>query len=410
MTRWPAPVVALQHRNFRLLWLGQLVSFSGSMMQTAAILWHVSLLAPPDRKGLALGLVGLVRLLPILVFAPLSGVVADAGDRRRLMLATQAALAGVAALLALLTFRGLSAAWPVYLLAALGAAAGSFDSPARQSLLPSLVPRDHLANAISLNVIMFQVASVTGPSVGGVVIATLGVGYAYLLNAFSFLFVIAALLLMRDVSPRPAGETAEVSLRAALEGLRFVFATPLIRSTMLLDALATFFATATALLPIFAQDVLAVGARGYGWLYAAPSVGAVVMSAAMVALAERIARRGRFLLWAIAVYGVATVGFGLSRTFWLSFLCLAGTGAADTVSMILRNVIRQLETPDRLRGRMVGVNLVFIMGGPQLGELEAGLVAQWLGAPIAVVSGGVGCLLATGWMALREPALRRYRR
>jgi MFS family permease len=410
LTRWPAPVVALQHRNFRLLWLGQLVSFSGSMMQTAAILWHVSLLAPPDRKGLALGLVGLVRLVPIVVFAPLSGVVADARDRRRLMLATQAAMAGVAATLALLTFGGLSAAWPVYVLAALGAAAGSFDSPARQSLLPSLVPRDHLANAISLNVIMFQVASVTGPSVGGVVIATLGVGYAYLLNALSFTFVIAALLLMRGVPPRPPGETAEVSLRAALEGLRFVFATPLIRSTMLLDALATFFASATALLPIFAQDVLAVGARGYGWLYAAPSVGAVVMSAAMVALAERIARRGRFLLWAIAVYGVATIGFGLSRSFWLSFLCLAGTGAADTVSMILRNVIRQLETPDRLRGRMVGVNLVFIMGGPQLGELEAGLVAQWLGATVAVVSGGLGCLLATGWMALREPALRRYRR
>jgi MFS family permease len=348
--------------------------------------------------------------VPILVFAPLSGVVADARDRRRLMLATQAAMAGVAATLALLTFGGLSAAWPVYVLAALGAAAGSFDSPARQSLLPSLVPRDHLANAISLNVIMFQVASVTGPSVGGVVIATSGVGYAYLLNALSFTFVIAALLLMRGVPPRPPGEAAEVSLRAALEGLRFVFATPLIRSTMLLDALATFFASATALLPIFAQDVLAVGARGYGWLYAAPSVGAVVMSAAMVALAERIARRGRFLLWAIAFYGVATIGFGLSRTFWLSFLCLAGTGAADTVSMILRNVIRQLETPDRLRGRMVGVNLVFIMGGPQLGELEAGLVAQWLGVTVAVVSGGLGCLGATAWMALREPALRRYRR
>jgi MFS family permease len=133
LTRWPAPVVALQHRNFRLLWLGQLVSVSGSMMQTAAILWHVSLLAPPDRKGLALGLVGLVRLVPIVVFAPLPGVVADARDRRRLMLATQAAMAGVAATLALLTFGGLSAAWPVYVLAALGAAAGSFVSPPRPS-------------------------------------------------------------------------------------------------------------------------------------------------------------------------------------------------------------------------------------------------------------------------------------
>lgn len=407
---WPAPLVALQHRNFRLLWLGQIVSFSGSMMQTAAILWHVSLLVPPDRKALALGLVGLVRLVPILVLSPLSGVVADAGDRRRLMLVTQAGMAAVAASLAMLTFRGLAAAWPIYVLASLGAAAGAFDSPARQSLLPSLVPRDHLPNAISLNVIMFQVASVLGPSLGGVVIATLGVGYTYLLNALSFVVVIAALLLMRDVPARPAGEAAEVSLQAALAGIRFVFETPLIRSTMVLDAVATFFASATALLPIFAQDILRVGPRGYGWLYAAPSVGAVLMSAVMVTLVDRIERRGRFLLWAIAGYGLATVGFGLSREFWLSFLCLAGTGAADTVSMVLRNVIRQLETPDHLRGRMVGVNMVFFMGGPQLGEMEAGVVAQWLGATVAVVSGGAGCLLATAWIALREPALRRYRR
>jgi MFS family permease len=389
--------------------MGQLVSFSGSMMQTAAILWHVSLLVPEERKGLALGLVGLVRLLPIVPLALWSGVVADAWDRRRVMLATQVAMALVPAMLAALTFRGLDTVWPVYALAALGAAAGTFDGPARQALLPSLVPREALPNAISLNAIMFQTASVLGPSLAGVVIAAAGVGWVYAFNAVSFLAVIASLLLMRGVPVPETSRPGQVSLRAAIEGLRFVFASPMIRSTMLLDFLATFFSSATALLPIFAQDILRVGAEGYGWLYAAPSIGAVVTSAAMVRVVERIERRGRVLLWAVAVYGLATVLFGASRSFWLTFGCLAATGAADTVSMVLRNVIRQLETPDHLRGRMVGVNMVFFMGGPQLGELEAGLVANWAGAPASVVSGGLACLLATGWIAARTPALSRYR-
>src|SRR5436309_7308055 len=178
---------------------------------------------------------------------------------------------------------------------------------------------------------------------------------------------------------------------------------------MLMDFFATFFSSATALLPIFAQDILHVGARGYGWLYAAPSAGAIVTSAAMIPLTERIRRAGPTLLWAVAGYGLATIVFGVSRSFWLTFFCLAMTGAADTVSMIIRNVVRQLETPDRLRGRMIGVNMVFFMGGPQLGEFEAGVLASWLGATFSVVSGGVGCVVATAWIAAATPALRHYR-
>src|SRR5438132_4918601 len=165
-----ARFVALRHRNFRLLWWGQLISFSGSMMQTAAILWHVSLLVPASRKGLALGLVGLVRVVPIIVFSLVSGVVADALDRRKLMIATQSVMAALAAALAWLTFRGMSSLWPIYLLSALSSGAGAFDGPARQSLVPALVPREHLANAISLNTIMFQMASVAGPAPAGAVI------------------------------------------------------------------------------------------------------------------------------------------------------------------------------------------------------------------------------------------------
>ncbi len=407
------PFVALEHRNFRLLWIGLLVSMTGSLMQNAAILWHVSLLVSPDRKGLALGLVGLVRVAPIVVFSMLSGVVADVWNRRKLMLLTQSAATMVALVLAILTFRGLTQVWPIYLLAALGSSAGAFDLPARQSLIPMLVPREHLPNAISLNSIMFQTASVIGPSLGGILIATSSVAWVYVVNAVSFLFVLAALLMMRGIPARQeaeGGSKNEVSLHAALEGLRFVFQSPVIRSTMVLDFLATFFSSATALLPIFAQDVLRVGAQGYGWLYAAPAAGALVTSTAMVLLADRIERRGLVLLVAVAGYGLATVVFGLSRSFWLTFFCLAVTGATDTVSTIIRNVVRQLETPDRLRGRMTGVNMIFFMGGPQLGELEAGVVANWFGAPFSVITGGLGCLAATAWVSLATPALRRYRR
>ena len=403
--------VALQHRNFRLIWIGLLVSFSGSMMQNAALLWHVSLLVSPERKGLALGLVGLVRVVPVIVFSLISGVVADAWDRRKLMLFTQTAAAVVSLVLATLAFNALRVAWPIYALAAMGSAVGAFDLPARQALVPMLVPREHLPNAITLNTIMFQTASVVGPAIGGVLIGTTGVGWAYLANAISFACVIVALLMMRDVPAveRAAGGSKDdVSLHAALEGLRFVFRSPLIRSTMLLDFFATFFSSATALLPIFAQDILKVGPTGYGWLYAAPACGAVMMSAAMVFLTSRIKRRGPVLLWAIGLYGLATVVFGVSRSFWITFAALALTGTADTISMVIRNIVRQLETPDRLRGRMVGVNMVFFVGGPQLGELEAGAVANWLGAPFSVISGGVGCLVAVACIAATTPQLRRY--
>ena len=406
---------ALSHRNFRLLWIGLLISFSGSLMQSAAILWHVSLLVPDDRRALALGMVGLVRVVPIVVFSLMAGVAADVYNRRKLMLFTQSLMAIFAGALAVLTWRGLDAVWPIYAISAASSAAGAFDLPARQALTPNLVPREHLPNALTLNTIMFQVAAVAGPAAGGIVIGQIGIAWAYALNAVSFLVVIAALLLMREAEfstevAEPGTRKAQFTLHAAKEGLLFVFRAPLIRSTMLLDFFATFFSSATALLPLYAQDILGVGASGYGWLYAAPAAGAIVTSAIMVRAVDAIDRRGRVLVWAVVGYGLATAAFGLSRSFWLSFACLALTGATDTVSMVFRNVIRHTETPDYLRGRMVGVNMVFFMGGPQLGELEAGLVAQWLGAVVSVVTGGLACVAATGWIAATTPPLRRYRR
>jgi MFS family permease len=388
-------------------------------MEAAAILWHVSILVAPEHKGIALGLVGLVRVVPIVIFSMISGVVADALDRRRLLLVTQTIAAVVAFSLAAFAGFGLRSVWMLYVLTALGSSVGAFDLPARQALLPMLVPREDLPNAISLNTIVMHGASIAGPGIGGLLIGTVGLTWVYLLNGLSFGCVILALLLMRDVPehaedaddgtvPAGARRRDEVSWRSAIEGLRFVFTAPLIRSTMILDFFATFFSSAVALLPIFAQDILHVGAQGYGWLYAAPAAGAVVTSAAMVVLTDRIERRGPVLLWSVVAYGLATVGFGVSRSFWLTFAMLVLSGVADTVSMVIRGIVRQLETPDRLRGRTAGVNMIFFMGGPQLGELEAGTVAQWFGAPFSVVTGGIGCLIATAVVALATPELRRY--
>lgn len=403
---------ALQHRNFRLLWLGLLASFTGNFMQQAALLWHVSVLAPPGKKAIALGLVGLVRVVPIVALSLVSGVVADALDRRKLILATSIGGGIVAIALAILAFAKVTVLWPVYVLAAVGAAMSAFDGPARSALLPMLVPREKLGNAVSLNTAMIQTAAVGGPAIVGALIATVDLGWAYIANAISFGAIALALRMMRDVpaTTRRPGQNDDISIKAAREGLSFVFRSPMIRSTMLLDFFATFFSSATALLPIFAQDVLHVGARGYGWLFAAPAVGAVIGSVAMIRFNDSIHKRGPVLVWAVAAYGMSTVIFGISTSFWLTFACLAASGLADAVSMVIRNLIRQLETPDALRGRMTGINMVFFMGGPQLGELEAGLVANWRGAPFSVITGGLGCLVATAAIAAATPALWKYRK
>lgn len=423
--RLPPSLIALSHRNYRLLWFGLLISMSGSLMRNAVILWHVSLLVPEDQQAIALGGVGLVRVIPILIFSFISGVVADAVNRQKLMLLTNTAMAVVSGLLAFITLAGLDSLWAVYALAALSAGFGSFDGPARQSLFPALVPREHLSNAISLNSLMFQFASVVGPALGGVLIAAFGVAWAYAYDVVSFGVLIVSLLLMRDVPQRTLTERAEISLRAGWEGMKWVFSQPLIRSSMLLDFFATFFASAKALLPIFAQSIIILPpvliaraaslgmqpeALSYGLLSSADAAGAFITSIAMIPAIERIQQRGRVLFAAVFVFGLATIVFGFSTSFWLSYACLALTGASDMVSTVIRNIIRQLTTPDGMRGRMTSVNMIFFLGGPQLGEMEAGAVAQAFGPVASVVSGGVGCMLATAWLASSTPALLHYRK
>lgn len=399
-----APFVALQHRDFRLILLGQLISLAGTQMQQVAINWHVYILT---KSPVALGLIGLMRVVPLIVFSLIGGAIADAHDRRRVLIVTQIAMMFCAALLGLLTIGGLINAPLIYALAALTAAAGAFDSPARQALYPNLVPQEHLTNAVSLINLSRQTASILGPTLAGFVIAALNVEAVYWINAVSFLAVLAALGLMKTPAQKNLGASS-VSLAAVGEGIRFVVKSPMILSTMLLDFLATFFSSATSLLPIFASEILDVGAQGLGLLYGAESIGAVIAGAGM-SLIGSIKKQGAVLLSAVAAYGVATTLYGMSNIFILSFVLLALVGAADTVSTILRNTIRQLATPDHLRGRMTSVNMIFFQGGPQLGNLEAGLVAALFGAPFAVISGGIATVLlvsATAWLV---PQLREYR-
>jgi MFS family permease len=427
------PFLALQHRDFRRLATAQLVSGIGSQMQGVAINWHVYLLT---RSPLALGLVGLARVLPIVGFSLFGGVLADRYDRRKLMLITQSAMAVVATVLALVTFTNHETLWLLYAMTACSAGAGAFDAPARQALIPRLVPDRDLPGALSLNFSVFQTGLIVGPALAGWVIAghaivpgghptasgvsasvpsasTGGLAWIYLVNALSFLAVIFALWTMRT-SGRPAARegTPGHPIADLREGLRFVFRTPLIVWTMAVDFLATFFSGSMSLLPIFADQVLRVGATGYGLLVSAPAIGALAGSL-WLSVRPLPGRQGRTFLWAVAVYGVATVVFGFSRSFPLTLVALALTGTADAISTVIRQTLRQLVTPDELRGRMTSVNMIFFMGGPQLGELEAGVVASLfataaVGVTVAVVSGGLATIVVAGAVAAAAPAVRRY--
>jgi MFS family permease len=396
---------SLRHRDFRLLWMGQIVSVTGSQMQLVAINWHVYLLT---HSALALGMVGAFRAVPIILCSLMGGVVADVVDRKRLMMITQSIMLACSATLSWVTVRGLTRVWPIFLLTAIASAAWAFDTPARQSLMPTLVPTKDFPNAVSLSMLMFQIGMIAGPSLAGFVLAGRGPGLVYAINSASFVAVIVGLALMR-VSGRPADETekSSVSLAALMEGLRFVWRTPIIVQTMTLDFVATFFASANQLLPIFAKDILKVGAQGLGFLAAAPASGAVI-AGLLVARLGVMKKQGKAVILSVAIFGAATIVFGLSRLFWLSLLMLAVTGAADTVSTILRQTIRQLSTPNNLRGRMTSVNMIFFMGGPQLGEVEAGAVASLIGAPLSVVTGGIGCLIGAAVAFVAARNLMRY--
>lgn len=398
-----SPFVALKFRNFRLLWLGLLISRIGSEMQVVAINWQMYLLTG---SALSLGFIGLARFLPVVFLSLFGGMAADLYNRRKVMIAAQIVMTLSTVVLAIATITHHVNPLFIYLLLAVNSAATAFDTPARQAILPSLVPAEYFVNAVSLNTIMWQTAVVLGPSLSGFIIAYLGVGSIYIINAISFLAVIISLLAMSPIIHEVKNITS-FTLASVREGLAFVAKTPIIYSTMLLDFFATFFSSATTLLPIFAKDILSVGPQGLGLLYAAPSVGGI-LAGLLVSTRGHFKKQGKVLVSAVVVYGIATALFGFSRSFYLSLFFLFFTGAGDVVSTVIRNTVRQLNTPDHLRGRMVSVNMIFFMGGPQLGEAEAGILAAAAGAPASVVIGGIGAIVSAVLLAAFIPKLRNY--
>lgn len=395
---------SLKHKKFFYLWLGQLISITGTQMQLWALFWHINQL---DENPMALGGIGVARILPVIIFSLIGGALADSFDRRKVMFATQSIAAVLALTLALFTQFGQITIWHIYVITALQAVVVAFDGPSRQALIPNLLPKEDLPNAFSMTFTAFQAGAVIGPAISGFFIAGFGQEAVYYFNAISFVAVLVALLLIGDV-PQVIGEkTAGISMEAIKDGIRFILSKPIIFSTMMVDFVATFFASASTLMPIIAKDVLDVGVVEYGYLSAASAVGAVAV-ALVISQIKEIRKQGMVFVTAVVIFGIATIIFGITKSFILAWLAIAVTGGADGVSTIVRNTIRQLQTPDHVRGRMTSINQIFFMGGPQLGEIEAGAVAQFFGAPFAVITGGIGCIVGTLLIIWKWPQLREY--
>jgi MFS family permease len=400
----PGPFAAWRHRDYRLLIVGQGIGTLGGQLQGVALAYQVYAL---HQSPLELGGLGLVRLIPNLVFSLGGGVLADRVDRRRLLLLTEPALLCCALALAVATYMGWATLWTIYAITALAATIGTVGEPTRDALLPALVPRAHLTNALSWAITVGSVMAIAGPALGGLALGGLGVAGTYAVEAIAIAIAIATLAAMRTrLGAAAASDTS--GWRAALEGLRFVRGNTIILGVMALDFLANFWGSATVLLPVLADRVFHVGPATLGLLYAAPAVGSVIGAAAMTALSHRLRRPGWLLLGALALYGLATVGLGLARELPLAFLALIGVGLADTIGMTCRSQILQLATPNALRGRVTAAEQLFTGGGPQAGQLEAGAVAARLGAPFAIVSGGLACIVSVALVAWLVPAIRRY--
>ncbi len=407
---------ALRVRDFRLFLIGHVISVLGVQMQTVAVGWQ---LYEQTGSALALGMVGLVQFLPMLGLALPAGHAADRFDRRRvLMLASVLGTFSSFGLTGVAIFEG-SAKW-IYLCLLLSGVARAYQGPARSALVPLLVPRQVFPNAVSWGISGFELASLAGPALGGLFIALFhGTTAVYIVGCATSLFYVGMLGLLSRRSytaapidqDSPEGKPADggLTLTSLVAGLRYVGQTRLLLAAMTLDLFAVLFGGAVALLPIYAKDILGVGPTGLGWLQAAPSVGAVLMALLSTHLPP-LRSAGKTLLWAVAGYGVATIVFGFSRSFWLSLLMLFLTGAFDNISVVVRHTLVQILTPDQMRGRVSAVNGMFINASNELGRFESGTLAALCGPVFSVVAGGIGTLVVVSGAALIWPQLRRFGR
>ncbi|MCX5738542.1 MAG: MFS transporter [Proteobacteria bacterium] len=390
-------------RTFWIYLASRFCAATSMTLLRAAVAWHVFAITG---SAFYLGLVGLVQFVPALTLTLLGGVVADAYDRRTIMRLAQIPMIACGALLYFATERAEVSLPLLYAAIFCISVSFSFDSPARQALVPSLVPLEVFPRAITFSATAQALAFASGPAIGGLLIASGGVGAAYAAYGVLVAMNLVGLGFVRTV--REAPERRAPSWRAVREGIAFVRKSPMIWGCMTLDMFAVIFGGATALLPIFATDILHVGARGYGLLSSSLELGAF-SSALVMMLRPTTVKAGRALLAAVAVYGIATIVFGLSRAFPLSVAAYMIAGMADQVSVVMRQTTIQLLTPDELRGRVSAVNMIAIGASNQLGAVESGFVAAATSAPFAVVSGGVGCLVVLAIVAWRVPELWRYR-
>ena len=354
---------------------------------------------------LAIGALVLAQLIPILVFSLGAGSVADAVDRRRLLLVTQTGMALTSLALVALALIPTPPLIAIYVVAFLAAGLGSIDGPTRSAAIPRLVTPAHLPAAIALNQLNYQAASVVGPAIGGLLLATIGLAGAYGADVLSFVASIVALLVIGPLLP--IGRVTRPGIAAIREGLRYAADRRVILSTFAIDLVAMIFGMPTALFPVLALDVFKVGPVGVGLLAAAPGVGAFI-GALLSGWVSRVRRTGRAVALAVIVWGLAIAGFGLATfSFPLALGLLAIAGAADVLSAVFRSTIIQLEAPDELRGRVMSIHMLVVTSGPRMGDLEATGVASLFGAQVSVVSGGLLCLLGVAVVARAFPELWR---
>ena len=393
-------LAALRHRDFRLLWFGQLVSTIGDQMQMIAISWHIYVLTG---STIALGAIALSRTVPFMLLSIIGGAFADAVERRRLLIVTQSALMAVTVMLVASTIAGFESPWIIYVATFLAGAASAFDAPARQALVPSLVPRDELANALAMNTLLRQTASVFGPGLGGIAIAQLGLGATYGINAVTFLAVLLALMAMQ---PRPiVGRTQESTWQRLIAGLTYTRREPMLLYPLLLDFVTRLVGSPRSLLPVFVKDIYRVGPEALGWLTASSSVGAVLGGLTLGAIRE-VRWPIAVMFAAYAIEGASGVGFAASSTIEIGCAMLMLSGMCNVVGEVVRNTIAQLKTPDHLRGRTTALNSMLAQGGPGLGQFEAGVVASQLGPVGTVAFNGVASIAVTALFALL-PSMRK---
>jgi MFS family permease len=391
------------NRDFYLFLASRFASGTAMTLLRSAVAWHVFELS---RSAFHLGLVGLVQFGPVLGLTLVGGAVADSFDRRRVINVAQFVLLVCGAVLLYGTSTGAATLPLLYAAVAGSAAAGAFEAPSRSALLPSLVVRVFFPRAVTISSTNQALAFATGPAVGGLVIGQAGIAAAYMV--YVVLIVIA---FFGVVALRTGGKTSNrraVTVRAIVEGLAYVWKQPVILGCMSLDMFAVIFGGATALLPIYAKDILDAGPRGYGLLTSSFEVGALLMSVLLMVRGPARAA-GRALLAAVFTFGIATIVFGMSRAFPLSLAAYMVAGMADQVSVVMRATAIQLSTPDELRGRVSAVNMIFIGASNQLGAAESGFVAHLTSPEFTVVSGGVLCLLVVVSIAWKLPQLREYR-